>query len=86
MTKVLFDRRAIYAKLEGVGVPVPKHVVLEPGSAVVDEQEDYIEVDMSETCPRHVRDMSIGGLHRGGRRQAAEANRREANLRREGSD
>jgi len=42
---VLFDRRAIYAKLEGVGVPVPKHVVLEPGSAVVDEQEDYIEVD-----------------------------------------
>ena len=41
MTKVLFDRRAIYAKLEGVGVPVPKHVVLEPGSAVVDEQEDY---------------------------------------------
>ncbi|EOD15631.1 hypothetical protein EMIHUDRAFT_427613 [Emiliania huxleyi CCMP1516] len=48
MQEVLFDRRAIYAKLEGVGVPVPKHVVLEPGSAVVDEQEDYIEEDYIE--------------------------------------
>ena len=36
---MLFDRRAIYAKLEEVGVPVPKHVVLQPGRVVVDEQE-----------------------------------------------
>jgi len=46
MQELLFDRVAIYRKLEAVGVPVPHYLVHDGSSgSVVDEQEDYIEID-----------------------------------------
>ena len=44
--EMLFDRRMVYQILEESGVPVPKYTVLDPSrDNVVDEQEDYLEVN-----------------------------------------
>jgi hypothetical protein len=46
MQELLFDRRAIYRKLEEVGVTVPHYLVHNGGGGcAVDEQEDYIEIN-----------------------------------------
>ena len=46
--ELLFDRRLVYSLLESVGIPVPTYTVYnaeDAGSTVVDEAEDYLEVN-----------------------------------------
>ena len=44
--ELLFDRRETYRILQEYGIPVPKHAVLNAGGVnVIDEQEEYLEVN-----------------------------------------
>ena len=63
--ELLFDRRETYRTLQEYGIPVPKHAVLNPGDVnVIDDQEEYLEINGRCTLHSALHGSLQGALHR----------------------